>query len=602
MNRKIILLLGVLVLTGCSKETVKENNNPNPDQPFVSNDGKLSAAESKFIDGSILEIKGQLDEAIGKYIEAARIDPQPGIYYSIAKNYYRLNKLPSSLSYAKKAVSGDSGNVEYRTLLATIYSASHLEDSSAFQYNKIIGLDSANVAAYFNLAQLDEPKRPSESIKLYKKVIEIVGPEWNVLVKLIDLNERMGNIGETIKMVEELLKLNPSDLMLQKALIDAYLKTKDFDRAMLKVTEAMMSFPDDVNLIELKGKILIEKGNWEGASDEFLKLTQSTEINYESKIRMGTAFFLAAEKDSNNIKLAKKIFRAIDKDTSDWQVKAYLGEIGIREKKDSLAIEYFKKAAELAEWNAQVWIRLGGLLFDTRKYKEAISYLSKASVKFPNDFAVNLIYGLALSQENDFLTAKTVLKNALNINPNDVTALSALGYSLNQLKENEEALIHLQKALSLDPNNLQVISITALIYESKKEYRISDSLYTRALAIDSTNALILNNYSYSFAERGINLEKALAMSRKAVDAEPKNASYLDTIGWIYFRLGQLGEARKEIEKALTFEEKNATMLDHLGDIYSMLGQKIKSKEYWQKAFDIDASKTEIKMKIEKGEL
>ena len=141
-----------------------------------------------------------------------------------------------------------------------------------------------------------------------------------------------------------------------------------------------------------------------------------------------------------------------------------------------------------------------------------------------------------------------------------------------------------------------------MIYESKKEYRISDSLYTRALAIDSTNALILNNYSYSFAERGINLEKALAMSRKAVDAEPKNASYLDTIGWIYFRLGQLGEARKEIEKALTFEEKNATMLDHLGDIYSKLGQKIKSKEYWQKAFDIDASKTEIKMKIEKGEL
>ena len=113
MNRKIILLLGVLVLTGCSKETVKENNNPNPDQPFVSNDGKLSAAESKFIDGSILEKKGQLDEAIGKYIEAARIDPQPGIYYSIAKNYYRLNKLPSSLSYAKKAVSGDSGNVEW---------------------------------------------------------------------------------------------------------------------------------------------------------------------------------------------------------------------------------------------------------------------------------------------------------------------------------------------------------------------------------------------------------------------------------------------------------------------------------------------------------
>lgn len=597
MKNKIVVVVLTILLYSCASDLVKESSLP---KPGSSNNKKI--AQALFIEGSVLELKGEYNEAITKYIEALKFDSQPGLFYTIAKNFYRINKLSPALSFSRRAVEKDSTNIEYLTLHAAIYSASHLSDSAESVYDKVIKLDGRNITAYFNLAQLLEPKKPSLAIAYYKKVIELMGPDWNVLVKIADLNERQGNVEETIKTVEELLKLNPSELNLQKLLIESYIKTKNLEKAAALINEAQISFPDDPNLMEMKGTVLIQKGLWKEASLEYMMLVKNPSINIEQKIRFGTAFYLQGEKDSASYDLAKEIFLEINKDTLDWQTNAYLGEIEVRKKNDSVAIEYFKVASSLAEWNAQVWVRLGGLLFDTKRYKEAIQYMSLASEKFPNDFVVNLIYGLSLSSDNEHLKAKDALQRALKINPDDVTALSAIGYILNQLKEDDAALIHLDKALLREPQNLQVISIMALIHETRKNYAASDSLYSSAIQIDSTNILILNNYAYSLAERGTKLQEALSMAKKAIEKEPRNSSYLDTIGWIYFKLGEYKKAKLNIEEAIKIEDNNATLLDHLGDVYFKLGNKAKAFEVWKRAFEIDSTKTDILKKIEKGEL
>ncbi len=597
MNNKIVIVILAFLLSSCVSDVVRETALM---KQTVSTNKK--AAQALFIDGSILELQGQYDEAITHYLEALKFDSQPGLYHIIAKNYYRLNKLSSALNYSSKAVEKDSSNTEFLMLHASIYSASHLDDSAATVYYRVIRQDSNNVTAYFALAQINEPKKPSLALSYYRKVVDLVGPEWNVLVKIADINERIGNVDETIKTVEELLKLNPSELNLQKMLIQSYIKTKNYEKATALINEAQISFPDDPNLIEMKGSLLIQNGSWKEALTEYMKLIKNPDINFENKIRIGTAFYLQGEKDSTSYDLAQEIFQEINKDTLDWQINAYLGEINVRKKNDSTAVEYFKVASSLAEWNAQIWVRLGGLLFDRRRYKEAIQYMSKASEKFPNDFAINLIYGLSLSSDNDHLKAKDAFQRALNINPDDVTALSALGYSLNQLKDDDAALVHLDKALLLEPKNLQVISIIALIHETRKNYSMSDSLYASAIKIDSTNILILNNFAYSLAERGIKLQDALSMAKKALEQEPRNSSYLDTIGWIYFKLGEYKKAKINIEQAARIENTNATLLDHLGDVYFKLGNKARALENWKKAYEIDPTKNEIKIKIEKGEL
>jgi len=149
---------------------------------------------------------------------------------------------------------------------------------------------------------------------------------------------------------------------------------------------------------------------------------------------------------------------------------------------------------------------------------------------------------------------------------------------------------------------MQSLSVLAMIYENRNEFLISDSLYQKALSLDAENILIMNNYAYSLSNRGIRLEESLEMSRKTVEKEPENPSYLDTLGWIYFRIGNYKDAEFYIKKAIEKDKNNATLLDHLGDVYFMKGEKKKAMEYWKNAFELDPDLKNLKTKIEKGEL
>jgi Tfp pilus assembly protein PilF len=127
-------------------------------------------------------------------------------------------------------------------------------------------------------------------------------------------------------------------------------------------------------------------------------------------------------------------------------------------------------------------------------------------------------------------------------------------------------------------------------------------MYERALQIDPRNHLLLNNYSYSLAERGIQLDRALSMSKQAVSQQPENQSYLDTYGWIFYMMGNFREAEQWIRKAIDLGSKSAVVNEHLGDVYSKLSEKEKAIEYWEKALKIDSNNQSVRDKIRRGSL
>ncbi len=125
-------------------------------------------------------------------------------------------------------------------------------------------------------------------------------------------------------------------------------------------------------------------------------------------------------------------------------------------------------------------------------------------------------------------------------------------------------------------------------------------MYERALRLDPQSHLILNNYGYSLAERGLQLDRALQMSLKAVTADPENASYLDTAGWVYFMLAKYDDARHYIEKAIAAGGASATVYEHMGDIQFKLGQKVKAEEFWKQSLQLNANNQSLKDKIARG--
>ncbi len=86
--------------------------------------------------------------------------------------------------------------------------------------------------------------------------------------------------------------------------------------------------------------------------------------------------------------------------------------------------------------------------------------------------------------------------------------------------------------------------------------------YDRYLELRPDDMGVLNNYAYELAIEGINLEKALEMSRRTVEAEPQDANNLDTYGWILHLMGRDAEALPYLERALRLEPNDSTIRDH----------------------------------------
>lgn len=588
-----------MFVVACSTHVEKDTSKESKKAKEISKRDK-DQAQQLFIDAAALDIEGKHAEAILDYLEALKLDPSSGIYYALAKDYLRLTKLSPALENSEKSVEMDPENTEYLTLLGTIYSFSQLPDSAETVFEKIVKLDSLDVNARFNLAQLNEKDKPLKALELYKEILKITGPEWNVLIKIADLNDRLGQVEETVKTVEELLELNPSSLKLQKLLIESYIKTEKFDKALKLVNNSLEIFPDDLNLIELKGNTYVKMKEWGKGAAEYKKILGKNKVPFDAKMRIGTAFYSEALKDSTVLPVALDVLQQVDKDSADWQINAFMGELYNKQKNDSLTLDYFRKAIELAPLNSDLRIRIGQILFQNGDYKTDIEEMTKAVQKFPNDFVINLILGLSYSQENENQNSLQYLKKAVDINPNDLNTTMSYSFSLHQTNNDDEALKYLERALRIDPKNVQAFSLMGMIYDGRDMFNKSDSIYDIAVSLDSTDILTLNNYAYSLAERGVELDKALKMVKVAVDEEPENSSYLDTMGWVYFKMDKFEEAKNYIEKAIEFDGGNATLLDHLGDIYFKLDEKDKAKELWEKALRIDKTLVNIQKKIEKG--
>ena len=124
----------------------------------------------------------------------------------------------------------------------------------------------------------------------------------------------------------------------------------------------------------------------------------------------------------------------------------------------------------------------------------------------------------------------------------------------------------MSNALEIFPNSRNTKHNLALIYDIKNEWKKSDQLYLELIDSDSSDAQAFNNYAYSLVERNENIEFALELSKSAISISPASAPYLDTIGWIYFKMNKFDEAIKYIKDSLSIDKNNPIIREHLDKV------------------------------------
>jgi tetratricopeptide (TPR) repeat protein len=520
-----------------------------------------------FIEGKTFELQDNYIAAFQKYYEALRIEKAPGIYYTLSRLYYNLSQYQKALETGLLALKLSPDNLSYKENLSDIYIMLNDYRSARKYLMEIAEKKPDDINILYNIGRMYEAdKQPSEAIKYYEKITENIEYDETVLQRMIEIYEGYKDYANSAATMEKLLSMNPSDINLKYTIAATYLKIPDYDNALRVYDDILKTNPNNREVQTEMIKIYFRQHRTDLAFEKFGKLMDMDTVSYETKMNVALSFFDAAQGDSEALGVAESILENVAAAyPGEWMPKFYLSLINSRKTDSNIPEEKINEIlADAADTSAEAYIQVGFYFYEQNKLDYASILFKKGVSLFSEDFRLN------------FLSGNTLYR----------------------LGREKQSLPYLEKAHELSPQDLNTISTLGIIYDNQKMDNECENLYQQAFKYYPDNVLLLNNYAYHLAERGIKLKEAEQMSKKTIEQEPENASYLDTYGWIWFKLKDYKKAEKYIKKALSLGS-NSVILEHLGDIYEAMEEIPKALKSWQEALELDPSNKDIIYKIEK---
>lgn len=245
------------------------------------------------------------------------------------------------------------------------------------------------------------------------------------------------------------------------------------------------------------------------------------------------------------------------------------------------------------------------LLRDQGKRREALVAVQAARKNFPGQAEFMNLEAQTLTDLGRVDEAVTLLRTQLKGSAQDYNTYLIISSLYTQAGRGREGVEAARKALELVPEGQQEFLNAALLTLASAQERAGDTKGSeeslrRVLEKDPNNATALNNLGYFLVERNERLSEALEMIQRAVRAEPTNSSFLDSLGWAYFKLGKLDEAEQQLTEAARRDPTSSTIQEHLGDVYQKKGKTAEARAAWQKALALSTEADEtarIKAKL-----
>ena len=518
-----------------------------------------------FIEAKTYELKDNYLAAISKYNDALKIEKSAGIYFTLSRLYSNVTQHQKSLEYGLEAIKLNNNNLDYKEHVADTYIL--LGDyNTALKYLKEISdrrPDDINIL--YNIGRMHEAlKQPSEAVKYYENITENYQYDETVLIRMAEIYESYNDYANTASTIEKLLLLNPTDLNLKYSAAASYVKIPDYDNAIRIYEEILSSNPNNRDVQTEVIKLYFRQHRNSEAFDKYSRMMNKDSIDFMTKMDVAIAFMQAASDDKEALGVSRSILQNLQTSYPDeWMPEYYLAYLDSRDNPQA-SEQKFQELLSRVDTSAELYVQVGFYYYEQNKFKPAAEIFKAGALKFSQEFRLNYL----------------------------------AGNSYYRLGDNRSALPYLEKALEISPSDLNVLSNLGLVYDDLKMNEECNRLYEQAFKYHPENILLLNNYAYHLAENNEKLKEALEMSKKTIEKEPDNASYLDTYGWILYKLKDYKNAAIYIEKAVRMG-KNETLLDHLGDIYEGMGEIPKALKNWNEALKMNPDNESIQRKIEK---
>ncbi len=261
------------------------------------------------------------------------------------------------------------------------------------------------------------------------------------------------------------------------------------------------------------------------------------------------------------------------------------------------AESYFQKSLAVNDNDRFALYYLSNIYRDLEKYDESITVADKHILLYPKEREGYINKIISLLTLKNYQTAIEVSLESLSIFPNDFDINYFLGIAYYSAEKFIEAELYYEKSLKIDNNSVAAMHGLAMAYDKNKKWEKSDQLYIDLIANNTQDAQAYNNYAYSLVERNEEIDYALTLAEKAIQLSPKTSAYLDTVGWIYFKLGNFEKAKEFIAQSIVYDGSSAVVLEHYGDVLIALEEKDEALVFYKKALELDQDNSVLSEKI-----
>ena len=524
---------------------------------------RKAGALASFVEGRSFEENGEIDKALEAYRKVLNVDPGHSKLASrVAGLLIRQDDFPQAIDVLQDAIKANPSNAEPYSQLAFIYAKYLKKTDEAVDYaNQAIALNPRDIEAYQRLCEIElasgEEKKALGALDRATKVDSDDAAFWTRLGKLYAAilfksdsqpkPDELRRVNDVFKKAAEHADDDPSVL---KDVADYYAASQQLKEAIPLYLRVLELQPDDANAREKLASSFILTNQRAKAVEMLEQLIKQHPEKYQP-------YDLLAQILDDE---ARSLQRAKHPD----EAKAKFAKVAAN----------YEQSLLINPNRADTYLRLAELLLGPIKDPgRAVKILTEARRRFPG--APEIVYYLALAQRE----AKQIQQAVATF---------------------EEALHEAELDQDTEIVNAKFYFNYGATAEQAGLYEKAADLLRKSIALDPANAAEAYNYlGYMWADHNMYLDEAEDMIKRALQIEPDNGSYLDSLGWVEFRKGRFDQALADLLRAAkNMDHEDAVVFEHIGDVYLKLNRVPQALEAWQKALVLDPKNKKLSEKID----
>ena len=380
-------------------------------------------------------------------------------------------------------------------------------------------------------------------------------------------------------------------------LAGAYRKQHNLDSTIWAYKNLARLRPEQYRLLTELARLQTQKGDYESAKASFwssIELAGEPE-NIASFIGLGELYQVTQQPESALI-----IFNmALEVDSANVLIHRSLRSVYVLMDSLELALPHARQETELTPLDRSATRRLGMLYYwldSLRQADSVFTFLAESGERHP---ANHSYLGRIALRNEDLERACEQFILVTQLADSVYESWVDLGYVYRQMGQPDKEIETYRSGLSHmrdEQSQSQLLFTLGSAYEQHGRIDESVATFEELVAKDPDFDQALNYLGYMLADRGERLEYARELIERAVSISPDNAAYLDSYGWVFYRLGDYKEALVYLIKAVTLDS-DPVIFDHLGDVYHTVGNTEQARTWWQKALEIDPDNEQIKEKL-----